>query len=379
MDPRAHARFLLRFAQVKLPGVARPIVTSAPSSMQAAPGSVMHESTKPGSPASPLSSEQLRAFQQRSDGEGLLRLAGHVGAIGVAAFFYADSLYADSLRRGAHGLLSAVLAVTYGFTLVTMFAAMHESVHRTAFKTRWLNDLVGWFAGLLSFYNSTFYRYYHGWHHRFTQIRGRDPELDDPKPTGLFSYLAEMSGFHWWIGKLQTHTRIALGRVQGYPFLSDTTRPLVVRSVRLQLLVYAAAIALSVAVAEPWFVTYWLLPVALGQPLLRFILLAEHTGCSEDANPLANTRTTHTLRPVRFLMWEMPYHAEHHRYPALPFFALARVHQVLGPELVHVARRGYIGVHVEFFRSLFFGSLGPLDPSPKENTGDDQSVDDRRA
>jgi fatty acid desaturase len=326
-------------------------------------GSVMHANTQAGSPASPLSSEQLRAFQQRSDRQGLLRLAGHVGLIAAAAF-----LYAESLRRGAHGALVGLAAVVYGFTLVTMFAAMHESVHRTAFKTRWLNDLVGWFAGLLSFYNSTFYRYYHGWHHRFTQIRGRDPELDDPKPSGLISYLAEMSGYYWWIGKLGTHASIALGRIQRYPFLSDTTRPLVVRSVRLQLCVYAAASALSVAVGEAWFVSYWLLPVALGQPLLRFILLAEHTGCSEDDDPLANTRTTHTVRPVRFLMWEMPYHAEHHRYPALPFFALARVHEVLGSELAHVARGGYIGVHVEFFRGL----------STKEKTGD-HAVDDRRA
>ena len=66
-----------------------------------------------------------------------------------------------------------------------MFAAMHESVHRTAFKSRWLNNAVGWFAGLLSFYNSTFYRHYHGWHHRFTQLPGKDPELDDRKPTSL--------------------------------------------------------------------------------------------------------------------------------------------------------------------------------------------------
>jgi fatty acid desaturase len=41
---------------------------------------------------------------------------------------------------------------------VTMFAAMHEAVHRTAFRSLWLNNSVGWLAGLLSFYNSTFYR-----------------------------------------------------------------------------------------------------------------------------------------------------------------------------------------------------------------------------
>lgn len=296
---------------------------------------------------SPLSRDELRTLQQRSDGRGVLRLAGHLIAIAGTG-----ALYAASLARSSHVALSLACGTLFGFTLVTMFAAMHESVHRTAFKTRWLNDLVAWLAGLLSFYNSTFYRYYHGWHHRFTQLPGKDPELEDEKPKSFAGYLLELSGIPWWLGKVQTHFKIASGNVARYGFLNDGTRAEVVRSVRLQLFVYAAAIAFSVALREPWFATYWLLPVALGQPLLRAILLAEHTGCSEDDNPLSNTRTTHTSWPVRFLMWDMPYHAEHHRYPALPFFALGRAHARLGPHLAHVARRGYLGVHVAFLRGL---------------------------
>jgi fatty acid desaturase len=314
--------------------------------------------TKARAVVSPLPTKQLRELQQRSDRRGLARLAGHLLAVGVAG-----ALYAQLLARSRHWLLCGLGALVLGFTLVTMFAAMHECVHRTAFKSRWLNDLVGWFAGLLSFYNSTFYRYYHGWHHRFTQIPGRDPELDDPKPTGLSSYVLEMSGAYWWLGKLRTHLGIALGRVGGYPFLSDETRPKVVRSVRLQLAVYAAAMALSIGFGQPWFFTYWLLPVVLGQPLLRAILLAEHTGCSESDDALSNTRTTHTLLPVRFLMWEMPYHAEHHRYPALPFFALAEAHEALAPHLAHVARSGYLGVHVEVLRGLFRNKAAPGEAS----------------
>jgi fatty acid desaturase len=87
--------------------------------------------------------------------------------------------------------------------------------------------------------------------------------------------------------------------------------------------------------------------------LLRAILLAEHTGCSESSDLLSNTRTTYTVWPVRFLMWEMPYHADHHRYPSLPFFSLARAHQKLVPHLAHVARRGYAGLHLGIIRELW--------------------------
>jgi len=71
-----------------------------------------------------------------------------------------------------------------------------------------------------------------------------------------------------------------------------------------------------------------------------------------DDDPLTNTRTTHTLLPVRILMWEMPYHAEHHRWPALPFHALAAAHESLGPRLAHVARHGYLGFHLVLLKSL---------------------------
>ena len=296
---------------------------------------------------STLLPSELLAFQQRSDARGLLRLFGHLAAIAVSG-----TLYGVALTRSDSLLLHAALATLLGFTLVTMFAAMHESVHRTAFKTQWLNDGVGWFAGLLSFYNSTFYRPYHGWHHRYTQIPGQDPELEDRKPTNLLTYLIEISGVTWWLGKLRTHFRIALGKTDPYRFLTERTRPPVVRSVRLQLGVYALASVLSVLLGYPYFAVYWLIPMVLGQPLLRIILLAEHTGCSETDNALTNTRTTYTLPFVRFLMWEMPYHAEHHRYPALPFHSLAQVHQRIGPALEHVARAGYSGFHGELLKSL---------------------------
>jgi len=298
--------------------------------------------------SAPIAADELRQLQQRSDAKGLLRLLGHLLAIGGTGLVY-------TLARQRHWplLLQAACALALGFTLVTMFAAMHESVHRTAFKSRWLNDAVGWFAGLLSFYSSTFYRPYHGWHHRYTQLKGQDPELEDPKPTSLLEYFIELSGLPWWLGKLRTHFRLAAGRTSSYGFLNEETAPRVVRSVRLQLGVYGAALAASFWTAEPYFISYWLVPVALAQPLLRAILLAEHMGCSETADMLSNTRTTYTLWPVRFLMWEMPYHADHHRYPALPFFSLARAHVRLGPQLAHVARRGYTGLHLSFLRDLW--------------------------
>jgi fatty acid desaturase len=234
--------------------------------------------------------------------------------------------------------------VLYGFSFAIMFAPLHEASHRTVFTNNKANDALCWFAGLLSFYNSTFYRLYHKWHHRYTQILDKDPELSDRKPTNLSEYIIEISGLTWWIGKFRRHFLTAIGNLDNCPFIPESSRAEVIRSTRLQLLVYAVAIAISVYFQQPWFLTYWLLPLAVGQPFLRLILLAEHTDRPNNSNMLANTRTTLTLAPLRFLIWNISYHAEHHLYASIPFHQLAAAHKKLGSHFECV-ENGYINVN----------------------------------
>jgi fatty acid desaturase len=54
-------------------------------------------------------------------------------------------------------------------------------------------------------------------------------------------------------------------------------------------------------------------------------------------SPANLTRTTLTGFPIRFLMWNMPYHAEHHLCPAVPFHRLPALHRLLREKLAHVA------------------------------------------
>ncbi len=281
--------------------------------------------------------ERLKQLNVRSNSAGIRQLLAHLAVMAVSGGLWIT-------QRGVNGWIALPALVVYGASLATMFAALHECVHRTAFSSQKLNDGVAWVAGLLSFYNSTFYRRYHKWHHRYTQIPGKDPELEDPKPRSWREYLIELSGVTWWIGKVKGYIRLASGQLQGYPYIPESARQEVIRSVRLQLGVYGLGSLLSFLLRDPWMVWLWLLPLAVGQPILRFILLAEHTGCSQTEDPLSNTRTTLTLWPIRLLMWNMPFHAEHHLYPSIPFHALADAHQYLKPHLAHL-EQGYVRVH----------------------------------
>ncbi|MEO0947710.1 MAG: fatty acid desaturase family protein [Cyanobacteria bacterium J06641_5] len=294
-----------------------------------------------------LSAKELAGLNARSDRKGWQQFALHLGAIATSGILW-------GVTKGQSGFAWPAL-IFYGFNLAAMFAALHECVHRTAFANRRANDTVAWLAGVLSFYNSTFYRRYHRWHHRYTQIPGKDPELEDPIPTHWRDYLWQISGIPWWLGKVRGHFRAALGRFDGCPYISETARGEVMQSTRWQLAAYASAIALSVVVGNPWFVDYWLLPLAVGQPILRFILIAEHTGCPQNDNPLANTRTTLTLWPLRLLMWNMPFHAEHHLYASIPFHALPAAHAKVADRLAQITP-GYLAVNREIIAR--FGGTG---------------------
>ena len=283
-----------------------------------------------------LAAADLKRLNERSNLKGLSQLVAHLTVMGISGYLWAT--------QREHWAIALPALILYGFSLAAMFAAVHECVHRSAFASNRLNDGVGWLAGVLSGYNSTFYRRYHKWHHRYTKVPGKDPELEDLIPTTWAEYLWVMTGIPWWIGKIKGHWQVATGQLENMPYLPETAYQEVQRSTWLQLAIYGGAIAVSIAVGQPWFLLYWVLPLAIGQPLLRFILIAEHTGCPDGDNPLTNTRTTLTTWPIKLMMWNMPFHAEHHLYPSIPFHQLAAAHDELSLHFAYVAP-GYVAVN----------------------------------
>ena len=98
-----------------------------------------------------------------------------------------------------------------------------------------------------------------------------------------------------------------------------------------------------------WIFWCWMLPLVLGKPFLRAYFLAEHGLCPQVANIFENTRTTFANRVIRFLAWNMPYPAEHHAYPAVPFYKLPQFHALTRDQLVSTSD-GYLRFHMEYRR-----------------------------
>ncbi len=306
-----------------------------------------------------VGSRALKRLSLRSDKKGILQLWCHLSIISVFGGLYAwVTASVAGARPWAAWFLAVLAAVAFGFSLVALFACMHECLHRTAFRSRWLNDWVAWFAGLVGFQNSAYFRYSHGWHHRYTQIPGMDPELDEPKPESLFGYWVELSGVRWWCVRIRTDIALILTGSVGSRFIPARCEGKVARSTRIQYSIYVLAAAVDYALVAKGLsggsllLKFWVIPLLSGKPLLQAILLADHTGCCFGSNYMNNTRTTYTIGIFRFLMWNMSFHSEHHRFPGVPFHSLSDLHVFLKPHIRHVSEDGYLGAQREILSRL---------------------------
>jgi fatty acid desaturase len=277
-----------------------------------------------------------RGLPGPSDAAGLGRLAAQLALILAAA--------AGVIAAAGSWLVLPAMALE-GALLVTLFAPLHETAHRTAFRSRGLNEAVSRLCGFLLLMPAEEFRHFHFAHHRHTQDPAHDPELTAPKPASLGAWLRHASGLPLWRALLRNLLRHAAGQVDE-PWLPARARPALVREARLHLALYLALAAGSAALGTPALLLLWVGPALLGQPWLRLYLLAEHAGCPLTRDMLANTRTTLTNPVVRFLFWNMPYHAEHHALPAVPFHALPALHARLAPRL-RVVSPGYLAVQRE--------------------------------
>jgi fatty acid desaturase len=277
----------------------------------------------------------LKPLAQRSDRAGFMRLAGHAATLAATG--------AVVLLASGQPLLLVPAMALHGAALMFLFAPLHETIHRTAFKSRRLNDGVAFVCGLFLLLPPDYFRAFHFAHHRWTQDPARDPELaGGGRPATRATFILYLSGVPYWSWQARILVRHAWGRVDA-PFVTPAQRPRIVREARLVLAIYAAGAAASVAFASPLLLLLWVGPALLGQPWLRAFLAAEHMLCPAVPEMQRNTRTTLTNRFVRYYGWNMSYHAEHHLAPALPFHALPAAHEALRPNL-QVTSPGYASV-----------------------------------
>ena len=286
-----------------------------------------------------LTAEQRRELLEQSDAKGLRHLALHLGAIAVCT----------TLILQDAPLLPLIMLVQ-GILIVFLFTLLHETVHRTPFRSDWLNIWVGRLCGFLIFLGPDWFRYFHFAHHRYTHEPGKDPELASPKPQTVWQYIKHLSGLPETLARFTTLFKNAV-RENHEDYVPERGRAKVLREARILLLLYAVLLAISLAFSSWLLLKLSLLPFMLGAPFLRAYLLAAHALCPHVASMLENTRTTFTNSIVRALAWNMPYHVEHHAYPAVPFHKLPAFHAFTKAHIAHT-EDGYVRFNQAYFQHI---------------------------
>jgi fatty acid desaturase len=285
-----------------------------------------------------LTPAMLQALCRRSNLQGALRTLGHYGAIIAMGTLI-------GLVASAYGVLPALpLLLLQGVLVAFLFMAVHETAHKTAFDSRALNVAVGTISGFVIGLPYEYYCLFHWEHHRHTQDPDRDPELIvGPKPRSETQLAIAYSGLQQVAGRLRLLLKHAVTGEVTVPWVPAGRRAAIVRDARCYVAGYALLLFGSLVLHSALLLWVWVLPLLLGQLVLRPYLYAEHVGCDHTRSAFQNTRTTFTTRFVHWLAWNMPYHVEHHAYPSVPFHALPQLHEIVDGEIKYRGE-GYIEV-----------------------------------
>jgi len=290
-----------------------------------------------------LTRAELKALMRRSDKPAVLRLI-----VWVMILLATSSLV--WLALGSWFLIPAMFV--HGIVLVHHFSLQHECCHYTAFKTRWLNDVVGNVCGLVIMLPNRFFRYEHCDHHTFTQIQGKDTEMIE-MPQSMREYFLYLSSYPYWKAKFSELWRHLCGRLtkEDKRFVPREEYKTVIWEARLMALFYLSVFVASVvfqSFAPLWF---WLIPVVLGEPVMRAIRMTEHVGRPMVDDMRFNTRSNAVALPWRFLCWNMNYHAEHHYAASVPFHALPALSTKLQGH-IYTEPQGYVGAHRDMIAQI---------------------------
>ncbi|MGB7270686.1 MAG: fatty acid desaturase [Albidovulum sp.] len=290
-----------------------------------------------------LTRRELKALMRRSNTPAIRHLALWLVVLATTATL---------VHFAIGGLWLWPAMVLHGIVVVHHFALQHECCHYTVFANRRLNDIAGQICGFIIFVPHQYFRYEHCDHHTYTQLKGKDPELIE-LPISAWKYATYLSGLPYWWGLLTGLCRHGSGRLseEDRVFVPREAHGTIILEARLYLAGYIAVGAASFAVGWAGALWYWVLPSLLGQPVMRAIRMTEHVGRPQISDFKENTRTLLVSAPMRFLNWNMNYHAEHHYASSVPFHALPDLHHKLDG-YVFVEPRGYLGAHIDILRQI---------------------------
>lgn len=299
--------------------------------------------------------ETIRELSERSNAHGLIRVLLFVGSLVATA---ALAIAASRI----HWLLAIPCLYAYWFLYGFWVALGHELQHKMVFRKSWerLSEFIYFWVQVFMWNSPRYARISHRLHHRYTMVRGVDPETDWPEvitSKWLRKFLISQLLCIFIIGapfKLLQDIKIQIARIMGQKdrMMRDQCSDKDNRRIRFESAAILA-IHVAIAIAAIYFQSIWpILLVTLawqiGAPIESLWHNTEHIGRVYNVNDqrLA-TRSVKVSPLVRLLYGGLDDHVDHHLFPSVPSMNLPKLHKRLDRDLA--SPRSMIGCWREMF------------------------------
>ena len=270
-----------------------------------------------------LSPEELRSFTKVRPLRSLLQVLMEWGAI-IGAIILTDAFW--------HPVLYIVAVAWIGARMHALFIMMHEASHYNLTGKGWHNDIISDVLLAWPFFTTTnTFRENHFAHH------ARPNTIHDPdmKVKGGRIWQFPKSGLELMLiaGAYLSGLAFPARVISVRHYLSASSKKPNPYMVLLRLAFYAVAIGLIVYFKLGMGVLiYWFIPMTTWLSFISYLRsIGDHYAINE---PEAGSMGTRTLKlnyfeRLFFFPCHFTFHCEHHRYPAVPFYNLPKLHRRL--------------------------------------------------
>ena len=245
----------------------------------------------------------LGRLSERSDWLGFKQ------AVGVLAVALATGALTLIAWRTGHWLLALLGFVAHGNVCSMFISGLHELLHRTVFRTGWLNTAFLRLYSFLYWSDGEREAKQHWSHHRNTL---HDDDL------GLAETCRPLWAGSWlWAGLFNLPRFLQSFKRDAWIFTGQ------------------AALAATFTACGVWELVFLvtLAPFCFGWVLFA-TLYPQHAGMKLNSDDLCeSTRSIELPAWASFLNWRMERHLEHHKYPSVPCYRLAELSQALGDRI----------------------------------------------
>ena len=300
-----------------------------------------------------IDKEVLKELSKKSDLKGLQHISVFFGLLiitGLLAYITWGTWW------------SVFWFLIYGNVYSFSNPLWHETGHKTAFRSKYLNEIFYYISSFMSNFEPIRWRYTHFVHHGNTYSTDNpfDHEIEydnDLKETPK-RLLINITPFldllfftkHISFEIIQHAFGIKTKVMQDS--IPESVQSKVIFNSRLYCFIWLSIIFWSILVKSCLPILYFLLPQFYGKTLHKIVAFTQHAGLARNVKDHRLTSREMYLNPVlSFLYWKMEYHLTHHMFPTVPSYNLDKLHHHIKDQLPRT-NEGLIDAYKEIIPAI---------------------------